>query len=147
MISVGVDVSKNKSTICILKPYGEIVSSPFEVQHTEKELTDVANMLLRLDEEVRIVMESTGNYHYPILTFFLKKGLFVSVINSLAMHKYATCSLRAAKTDKIDSIKIANYGIDNWYHLKKYEMQENEYQQLQLLGRQYAHYIEMRVKE
>ena len=147
MISVGVDVSKNKSTICILKPYGEIISSPFEIQHTEKELTDVSNMLLRLDEEVRIVMKSTGNYHYPILTFFLKKGLFVSVINSLAMHKYATCSLRIAKTDKIDSVKIANYGLDNWYHLKKYELQENEYRQLQLLGRQYAHYIEMRVKE
>ena len=104
MISVGVDVSKNKSTICILKPYGEIVSSPFEIQHTEKELIDVSNMLLRFDEEVRIVMESTGNYHYPILTFFLKKGLFVSVINSLAMHKYAMCSLRAAKTDKIGII-------------------------------------------
>lgn len=144
MISVGIDVSKTKSTICILKPYGEIISSPFEIQHTEKELTEVSNMLLRLDEEVRIVMESTGNYHYPILTFFLKKGLFVSVINSL---EYATCSLRAAKTDKIDSIKIANYGIDNWYHLQKYELQENEYHQLQILGRQYAHYIEMRVKE
>ncbi len=147
MISVGIDVSKTKSTICILKPYGEIISSPFKIQHTEKELTEVSNMLLRLDEEVRIVMESTRNYHYPILTFFLKKGLFVSVINSLAMHKYATCSLRAAKTDKIDSIKIANYGIDNWYHLQKYELQENEYHQLQILGRQYAHYIEMRVKE
>ena len=80
MISVGVDVSKNKSTICILKPYGEIVSSPFEVQHTEKALTDVANMLLRLDEEVRIVMESTGNYHYPILTFFLKKAYLYQLL-------------------------------------------------------------------
>ena len=26
MISVGIDVSKGKSTVCILKPYGEIVS-------------------------------------------------------------------------------------------------------------------------
>ena len=25
MISVGIDVSKGKSTVCILKPYGEIV--------------------------------------------------------------------------------------------------------------------------
>ena len=36
MISVGVDVSKGKSTVCILKPYGEIVCSPFEVLHVEK---------------------------------------------------------------------------------------------------------------
>lgn len=31
MISVGIDVSKGKSTVCLLKPYGEVVSSPFEV--------------------------------------------------------------------------------------------------------------------
>lgn len=31
MISVGIDVSKEKSTVCILKPYGEVVSRPFEV--------------------------------------------------------------------------------------------------------------------
>ncbi len=147
MISVGVDVSKGKSTICILRPYGEIVSSPFEVKHTESELTNLATMLLHLDGEVKVVMESTGNYHYPILRFLLQKGLFVSVINSLAMHKYVNYSLRSAKTDKIDSIKIANYGIDNWYDLKKYQTQENNYYQLQLLGRQYNHYMEMRVKE
>ncbi len=29
MISVGIDVAKGKSTVCILKPYGEIVSKPF----------------------------------------------------------------------------------------------------------------------
>lgn len=147
MISVGVDVSKGKSTICILKPYGEIVSSPFEVIHTEAELSALATMLLRFNEEVRVVMESTGNYHYPILTFLLKKGIFVSVINSLEMHKYLSRSLRAAKTDKIDSIKIANYGIDNWYHLQKHQIQKNNYYQLQLLGRQYSHYMEMRIKE
>ena len=38
MISVGIDVSKGKSTICILKPYGEIVSSPFDVEHTDNSL-------------------------------------------------------------------------------------------------------------
>ena len=37
MVSVGIDVSKGKSTVCILKPYGEIVCSPFEVQHVEKD--------------------------------------------------------------------------------------------------------------
>ena len=31
MISVGIDVAKGKSTVCILKPYGEIVSKPFDM--------------------------------------------------------------------------------------------------------------------
>ena len=42
MISVGVDVSKEKSTICILKPYGEVIQKPFEVNHTEKELSKLS---------------------------------------------------------------------------------------------------------
>lgn len=33
MISVGIDVSKDKSTVCILKPYGEIVCSPYEMNY------------------------------------------------------------------------------------------------------------------
>lgn len=148
MISVGIDVSKGKSTVCIMKPYGEIISSPFEVKHLEKDLSNLANMLLHFDnDEVKVVMESTGNYHYPILTFLLDKGIFVSVVNSLSMHKYVNYSLRSVKTDKIDSIKIANYGIDNWYNLIKFKTQNNHYKELQLLGRQYAHYMEVRIKE
>lgn len=38
MISVGIDVSKGKSTVCILKPYGEIISSPYDVMHTAGEM-------------------------------------------------------------------------------------------------------------
>ncbi len=49
MISVGIDVSKKKSTICILKPYGEIVSRLLKFYHTEKELSELASMLLRLN--------------------------------------------------------------------------------------------------
>ena len=43
MISVGVDVSKGKSTVCILKPYGEVVSSPFEIHHVEKDMEDLGD--------------------------------------------------------------------------------------------------------
>ena len=33
MLSIGIDVSKGKSTVCGMKPGGEIVYAPFEVQH------------------------------------------------------------------------------------------------------------------
>ena len=89
MISVGIDVSKGKSTVCVLKPYGEIVCRPFEMQHVEKDLEAFHNLLQKLDGEIRIVMEATGIYHLPILIFFHNKGYFVSVINPFAMKKYA----------------------------------------------------------
>lgn len=147
MISVGVDVSKGKSTVCILKPYGEIVCSPFEVKHVEKELEDLAGLLNKLDGEIRVVMEATGVYHLPILTFLQEKGYFVSVINPYSMKKYAKDnSLRGAKTDRLDSIMIANYGIDRWFKLQKYEGDENTYVELKLLGRRYRYYMELHVK-
>ena len=147
MISVGVDVSKGKSTICILKPYGEIVCSPFEVQHEEGAMEAFVDLLAKLDGEIRVVMEATGIYHLPILTFLNDKGYFVSVINPFAMKKYAKDnSIRGAKTDKLDSIMIANYGIEKWYKLQKYEGDEETYAELKLLGRRYRHYMELHVK-
>lgn len=34
MNAVGIDVSKGKSMVAILRPYGELVEAPFEVKHT-----------------------------------------------------------------------------------------------------------------
>ena len=146
MISVGIDVSKEKSTVCILKPYGEIVSKPFEVYHVEQELSELATMLLRLNDEVRIIMETTGIYHLPVLSYFKEKGFFVAVINPFEMKEYRCQGLRRVKTDKQDAVTISHYGIDHWYRLKEYEAQENIYTELKLLGRQYCHYMRMRVE-
>lgn len=147
MISVGIDVSKGKSTVCIMKPYGEIVCSPFELHHEEQELEAIDSFLQKLDGEKKIVMEATGIYHLPILTFFHDKGYFVSVINPYAMKKYAKDnSIRGAKTDKLDSMMIASYGIDKWFKLQQYEGDEETYAELKLLGRQYRSYMEQHVK-
>ena len=147
MISVGVDVSKGKSTIGILKPYGEVVCSPFEVLHVEKELDALDALLNKLDGEIRIVMEATGIYHLPVLTFLHEKGYFVSVINPYAMKKYARDnSIRGAKTDKLDSMMIANYGIEKWFKLQRYDGDTEVCAELKLLGRRYRHYMELHVK-
>lgn len=138
MISVGIDVSKEKSTVCILKPYGEIVRSPYEITHTESQMSELVSMIKCLDDEVRVVMEATGSYHLPVLSFLKEYGIFVAVINPLVMKKYASIILRKGKTDKMDSIKIANYGLDNWFHLINYKSSDEVYVQLRLLGRQYA---------
>ena len=119
MISVGIDVSKGKSTVCILKPYGEIVCSPFEMQHVEKELEGLDSILQKLDGEVRIVMEATGIYHLPVLTYLSEKGYFVSVVNPFVMKTFAKDNnFRGVKTDKLDSIMIANYGIESGLNSK-----------------------------
>ena len=41
MLSIGIDVSKGKSTVCGMKPGGEIGYTPFEVQHTRKGMSEL----------------------------------------------------------------------------------------------------------
>lgn len=146
MISVGIDVSKEKSTICILRPYGEVVASPYEVAHTVSEVKALAERICALEDEVRVVMEATGGYHLPLLAGLKQAGLFVSVINPLVMKKYASTALRKGKTDKLDSVRIANFGIDNWFKLSDYSAPEEIYAQLRILGRQYSHYVAMKIE-
>ena len=49
MNAVGIDVSKNKSTIAILRPFGEIVAKPFDVKHTSSDITYLISQLKSLN--------------------------------------------------------------------------------------------------
>jgi len=37
------------------------------------------------------------------------------------MKKYASIAIRKGKTDPLDAIKIANYGIDYWFRLADFK--------------------------
>ena len=41
----GVDVSKGKSMVTVLRPFGEVVAKPFSVGHTGSELKELADYL------------------------------------------------------------------------------------------------------
>ena len=146
MLSVGIDVSKEKSTVCAMRPFGEIVAAPFEITHTETDLSELTHMLGRLDNEIRVVMEATGIYHLPVATYLRDYGFFVAVINPYEMKLYRSQDLRKVKTDKKDSMTIANYGIDKWFNLRPFTPQEDVYAELRLLGRQYRFFMESRIE-
>jgi transposase len=145
MISIGIDISKGKSTACFLKPYGEVLHKPFEIQHTESGLNHLLELINSLNEDTRVVMEATGSYHIPVLMYLKEKGIFVAVVNPLVMSKYVNQSIRKGKTDKLDSIKIANYGLDHWFHLVDYNPTATIYEELKVLNKQYLSYISMRI--
>lgn len=105
MISIGIDISKGKSTVCIIKPYGELISKPYEINHTETGFLELSRNILELDEDKKVVMEATSAYHLPVLSYLKDKGIFVTVINPLVMKKYVSMTLIKGKTDKVDAIK------------------------------------------
>ena len=140
MNSVGIDISKGRSTIAVMRPFGEVVISPFEVRHTDSELSELARQLKSLDGETRVVMETTGNYHAPVAKLLHDAGLYVSVVNAKLVHGYGNNDLRRVKTDKKDAVKLANYGLDRWLTLPRYVPEEDTRLLLKNCYRQYRQY-------
>ena len=145
---VGVDVSKGKSTIAIMSVEGEIIEEPFEISHDIDGFTILEEKLKKLPkEEIKIVMEETGTYHLPILGYLLDKEYFVTAKNALEIKKYLDRGLRKAKTDKKDAYKLAEYTCDNWYKLIKVRENDEIYDNLKFLSRQYLSTIAVQIKQ
>ena len=137
MNSVGIDISKGRSTVAAMRHFGEVVISPFEVCHTDSELSELARRLKSLDGETRVVMEVTGNYHLPVAQALHDAGLYVSVVNAKLVHGYGNNELRRVKTDRKDAVKLANYDLDRWLSLPRYIPEENTRLLLKNCYRQY----------
>lgn len=140
MNSVGIDISKGRSMVAAMRPFGEVVISSFEVHHTDSELSELAKLLKSLDGETRVVMEATGNYHAPVAQLLHDAGLYVSVVNAKLVHSYGNNDLRRVKTDRKDAVKLANYGLDRWLTLPRYIPEENTRLLLKNCYRQYRQY-------
>lgn len=135
MNSVGIDVSKGKSTITVNR-MGEEIIPPFDVDHTISELSELAKLLKSLDGETRVVMAATGNYYLPIAAMIYNAGIFVCVVNPILLRGYGS-SLRPGKTDRADARRLARYGLEHWTELLPYAPQENTWALLKTCSRQY----------
>lgn len=140
MNAVGIDVSKGKSMVTIMRPSEDIVVSPFEITHSPSELSKLVDLLKSLSGETRVVMECTGSYHIPIAIFLHNAGFFVSTVHSLLIHNFDNNTIRRVKTDKADAVKIANYALKNWDKLLPYSTESDIRKMLKAYNRQYNKY-------
>ena len=137
MNAVGIDISRGKSMVAVLRPFGEVVMLPFEVGHSNAELNALAEQLKSIEGETRVVMEHTGRYYEPVANTLHNSGLFVSAVNPLLIKEYGGNSLRKVKTDKADAQKIARYALDNWADLRDYTPMDTIRYDLKTLNRQF----------
>ena len=109
-------------------------------------MSELVSLLRSSGEEVRAVLESTGSYHCPVVAALLESGIFVSVVNSLRMKRFCSQSIRKVKTDRIDAMQIALYGLAYWQELQPTRLPEDTYRELQLLARQYYQMTSILIK-
>ncbi len=136
--SVGIDVSKGKSTVAILDAAEKLQEKVFEVQHSQHGLEQLQKHLDNYPKDgIRIVMEATSHYHFPLLFPLQEAGYFVCVANALSVKKFCDEDLRRAKNDKKDSIKLAMYCCEKWNRLSEFQPQESIRDDLLFLSREY----------
>ena len=146
MNAVGIDVSKGRSTVAILRPMGEVVMTPEDIVHDVSGIGHLADRILALEGDTKVVMEATGRYHESIASELYEKGISVSVVNPILIHDYhPDTTVRKVKTDKKDSLKIARYCLEHWHDLREYSPMDTIRQQLKLFSRQYNLYMKNNV--
>lgn len=147
MNAVGIDVSKGKSTVAVIQPFGVIIAEPFDVLHTDSDLKKLADFIKSLTGETKVVMEYTGTYYEPIANVLHNEGVFVSVVNPLLIDDYGANRVRKIKTDKKDSLKIASYALDKWLDLREYIPADDIRKTLKIINRQYIQYNKILVMQ
>ena len=111
MISVGIDVAKDKHDCFIINSEGEVLADVFTIPNN---MDGFQRLLQRIrdssspQDKIKVGLEATGHYSYNILGFLLGNGLLTYVLNPLHTNLYRkSLSLRKTKTDRVDARTIA----------------------------------------
>ena len=112
MISVGIDVSKDKHDCFIFSSEGEVLADVFTIPNTMDGFHSLLQQIWKCSnsqDKIKVGLEATGHYSYNLLGFLLDNGLATYVLNPLRTNLYRkSLSLRKTKTDRVDARTIAS---------------------------------------
>lgn len=108
---VGIDISKYKHDFCIISNAGELIVENSSFQNNKIGFQHFLDQLKPYNKsDIRIAFEATGHYSLNLELFLINKGYTYIKTNPLIIHQFLKArSLRRTKTDKADSLAIANY--------------------------------------
>jgi len=109
--SVGVDVAARTFVIGV----ATLSEEPIRLRrttfdNTQKGITAFLNMLAHLSVDI-VVLEPTGGYERALVKALHQAQIPVFVANPGRMRDYAKGIGRKAKTDKVDALCLADYGL------------------------------------
>ena len=108
---IGIDISKYKHDFCIISNTGEVIVENASFDNNKKGFQYLLEYLKPYNKsQVHIAFEATGHYSLNLELFLIDQGFSFMKTNPLVIHQFLkTRSLRRTKTDKADSLTIANY--------------------------------------
>lgn len=108
---IGIDISKYKHDFCIISNTGEVIVENSSFENNKKGFQYFLDQLKPYNKsQCHIAFEATGHYSLNLELFLIDQGYSFMKMNPLVIHQFLKArSLRRTKTDKADSLTIANY--------------------------------------
>jgi len=124
---LGIDISKDSFDVCFTDNTEKVLHK----EHYNMDIVDFKTLWSYLEpfskNEILIVMEATGIYHLNLLSWFLEKGLDISVVNPLFIHAFTkSMTIRKTKTDSKDAYIISIFAKRNYSSLKLSKLDDLE---------------------
>ena len=114
ILYVGIDVSKDKSDICIKDNLGNELIQRFKITNTKADLGKLYETIEGIkfkkpgNSDVVFGMEATGIYSLPLYSALKRDGHKVKLYNPIQTNGFRKINIRKTKTDPIDSAIIAD---------------------------------------
>lgn len=111
ILSVGLDVAKNKIDICLLGNNQQC--EYFQIKNTRSDIQKCITFFEEnnIPKNIPYIIESTWDYNTLACILFAKAKFSIKEINPLITKKYIKSSIRGTKTDKTDAKALAMVGI------------------------------------
>lgn len=102
--AVGIDVAKSMLSVCVRYPNG--TEHALAIRNINADITE---KLLPLVAQCtgKVVMESTGHYHWLVALVLTEAGHDVRVVNPILAKQYTSGNVRKVKTDPADASGLA----------------------------------------
>jgi len=103
---IGIDVSKEKFDVCLLKEDGSLQKT---FNHVKSGFNEFVKWINTNCGHPWVCMEATGHYSEILADFLVSQGVQVSVVNPVQIKYFSKVKLSRNKNDRIDGKIIAEY--------------------------------------
>jgi len=104
---IGIDVSKEKLDVASLSCDGELKRYQFS-----NNLEGHESLICEIPTNSHIIFEATGSYHKKLEQALCLAKMPISVLNPRQIVNYAKSRNRRNKTDKVDALLLAEFGLE-----------------------------------
>lgn len=133
-IVIGIDISKNKLDVCIIKDANDKHHLYLQVSNCRKGIDEIFKSLKQFkvkNGELIFCFENTGVYSMHLCYVLQEQNLCYSMVPAIEIKRAK--GLTRGKSDKADSLDIAYYAITHEHKLSFQKLPEADLMKLRLL--------------